>query len=80
MKKLFLTLTSILVVFNLWGQTQLNLDVEVKAGTFKADVSKGNATITNVYYTMESTNPSYRTANTYVIEGKQNKKDFKIVC
>ena len=80
MKKLFLILTSIFVFFNLWGQTQLNLDVDVKSGTFKADVSKGNATITNVYYTMESTNPSYRTANTYVIEGKQNKKDFKIVC
>lgn len=39
---------------------------------------KGSATITNVYYTADASSSTYRTTNTYVIEGKQNKKDFKI--
>lgn len=85
MKKAIISFTAFLIAFSTtWGQTQLNLEVNVKSGAFKADVSKGDAIITNVFYSLDS--PTFRPANTsratntYIIEGKQKNKDFQIVC
>ena len=78
MKKTVVFFVFLTISLSLWAQTQLNLDVVVNKGTTSiANLSPGDATITDVYYVPKSSSSSI---NSYYIEGKQNGKDFKIVC
>lgn len=83
MKRAFLLLVLSCIASISWAQTQLDLEIEVKAGAGAiANLSQGDALITNVYYLpskTKSTVPS-TSGNTYIIEGTQKKNDFKIYC
>ena len=83
------SLTTLLFIFGtalcLWSQTQLNLEIVVKGGTGSvSNLSTGDAVITNVYYVPKTTGitigAAANSASTYVIEGTQKGKDFKINC
>jgi beta-barrel assembly-enhancing protease len=82
MKKFLIVLGLFMSMLTIKGQTQLNLGVDVKSGTYKGtyklDFSKGEALITDVYYAVDL--PNRKGVNSYVIKGKQNGKDIEIVC
>ena len=83
MRKLIFILLSLVVSASAWSQTQLNLEINVKSGVGNvSSLSQGEATITDVYYVPKATG-SFSTNNasfTYIIEGQQKNKDFRIVC
>lgn len=83
MKRVLSLIALLLYAAFSWAQTQLNLEIEVKAGAGSiANLSQGDALITNVYYLapqIKSSAPSFN-GNTYIIEGTQKNKDFKIYC
>lgn len=80
--KIFLLL--FLLPISISAQTNLNLEIRVKAGAMGVkNLSQGEAVITNVYYLPSSRivlsgGPS--SLSSYIIEGKQKNNEFKIVC
>jgi len=77
--------TTVFVIFSvglgLFAQTNLNLEINVKAGVNGvANLSQGDAIITNVYYQPWTRSTGNSSASSYIIEGRQKNKDFRIVC